>query len=81
MTKDDILRMALEAELIYTSRGRLWMDAGEPGEELELFAALVAAEEREACADLCDDYDALNWDDYGDYITGLGNRIRERGKP
>jgi hypothetical protein len=73
MTKDDILRMALEAELIYTTRGRLWMDAGEPGEELELFAALVAAEEREACAKVCAE-DASGRDSGGYYAEIIRDR-------
>ena len=43
MTKDDIIRMAREARL-----------EGYP-DELERFANLVAAAEREACAKVCDD--------------------------
>ena len=44
MTRDDIIRMALEAQmpLIYSDVA------------LERFAALVAAHEREACAKACD---------------------------
>jgi len=61
MNKEDIIRMAREADLIYWrpnsrfSDGVWWMDAGEPGDELERFAALVAAHEREACAKLCEE--------------------------
>ena len=53
MTQDEIIRMAREAgayekyEIYYF-----------PVEELERFAALVAAHEREACAKVCDDYAA-----------------------
>ena len=60
MTREDIIRMAREADLVYWkpnsafSDGVWWMDAGELGDELESFAALVAAaakaEEHEACA-------------------------------
>ena len=52
MTRDDIIRMAREA-------GFVGMD-GDHG-ALRRFAALVAAAEREACADLCDELgDASN---------------------
>ena len=62
MNQDDIIRMAREADLIYWrpnsrfSDGVWWMDAGEPGDELERFAALVAAYEREACAKIIETY-------------------------
>ena len=51
MTKDDIIRMAREAGLaiVYDERDEDgWL-------ELERFAALVAAHEREECAKLCED--------------------------
>ena len=58
MTREDIIHMAREAGLIYWTHNRWWMDAGEFGEEIERFAALiasrVAAEEREACAKVLD---------------------------
>jgi len=47
-----VIEMAVEAELVYwmsnlaRTKGRWWMDAGEPGEELERFAELVRADER-----------------------------------
>lgn len=47
MTRDDIIAMAREAGLIYWTHNRWWMDAGEFGEEIERFAALVAAHIRE----------------------------------
>jgi hypothetical protein len=52
--------MAREAELVYWlpnstyTNGRWWMDAGEPGEELKAFEALVRADEREKCAKVCE---------------------------
>jgi hypothetical protein len=62
MTRDDILRMARQANL-----------EGYP-EELERFAALVAAAEREACADICDQHAS---------VEGIAQRcaaeIRKRG--
>tara|TARA_R110000822_G_C14919164_1_gene451195 strand:+ start:104 stop:412 length:309 start_codon:yes stop_codon:yes gene_type:complete len=45
MTKDDIIRMAVKCQLLNTgNRGGIYADA------LETFANLVAADEREACA-------------------------------
>jgi hypothetical protein len=51
MTRDDIIRMAREAQLPYYFR------TGEITniEQVERFAALVAAAEREACAEICDE--------------------------
>ena len=55
MTRDDIVRMALEAgflkhaDALYTNHR-----FGDCIGELERFAALVAAAEREACAKVCD---------------------------
>jgi hypothetical protein len=53
MNRDDIIRMAREAGLVrwlpnstYTD-GCWWIEAHEPDESLEQFAALVAAAERE----------------------------------
>ena len=45
MTRDDIIRMAREANL--------WMTSDERIAAVECFAALVAAAEREACAKVC----------------------------
>jgi hypothetical protein len=51
MTKDEILSMAQHC---WPSDKRMWsVDADLP--RLELFAALVAEKEREACAKACDD--------------------------
>ena len=51
MTRDDIIRMAREAQMPYYYR------TGEVTnlEQLERFAALIAAAEREACAWVCDE--------------------------
>lgn len=47
----DTIEMAHEAKLIYwmstRTIGRWWMDAGEPGEELKTFEALVRADQDE----------------------------------
>ena len=51
MTRDDIIRMAREANC--TTPGQVFQFTIE---ELKRFAALVAAHEREACADILLDY-------------------------
>jgi hypothetical protein len=48
MTRDDIIRMARKAG-VYAAHTELTLMAG-----LERFAALVAAAEREACAQVCE---------------------------
>ena len=57
MTKDDIIRMAREAgiptsEVVIKGNGTHLRSV-----DIERFAALVAAAEREACAKLCEEYD------------------------
>jgi hypothetical protein len=75
MTKEDIIRMAREA-------------CGEPAwdggvewtwKELERFANLVAAAEREACAKVLDEMAAK--DKLTNYYTVAALVIRERGAP
>jgi hypothetical protein len=70
MTRDDIIRMAREAQMPYYYR------TGEVTnlEQLERFAALVASAEREACAKVCDD---LVLDQYS--ASGCAAAIRARG--
>ena len=65
MTRDDITRMALEAGFSE------W--AVRTPQDIERFAALVAADEREACAKVCDKH----WDDNGQNCAAA---IRERGQ-
>ena len=53
MDREEIIRMAREAEFeVYGTD--VWITDGWWTEELEHFAALVAAAEREACATVCD---------------------------
>ena len=76
MTRDDIIRMAREAGLLVIETA----DGGEAvytwphgiTDELERFAALVAAAEREAVLDLVDAYAKNN--------TDLAAAIRARGQ-
>ena len=52
MDREDIIRMAREAGFqVYETD--VWITDGWWTEELEPFAALVAAAEREACASIC----------------------------
>lgn len=74
MTRDDIIRMAREAgmaefqEVMYNN---FWTA---DQKELERFAALVAAAEREACAKICDEFC------YGSTKILVEKAIRERGQ-
>jgi hypothetical protein len=36
--------------------------------------------EREACAKLCEELDAMNWSDFGEYKSGYADDIRARGQ-
>ena len=83
MNKDEIIRMALESGFVVD--GDSWIHAGAVlidgrksiDKQLKNFAALVAAAEREDCAELCDDLD----DDLPDGLAGwqYGEAIRARG--
>lgn len=79
MTRDDILRMAREAGLheddgVWYSRSDV--DADVTTDDLERFAAIVAAEEREACARVCDELDR-RWINQAEKCA---ERIRARSK-
>ncbi len=75
MTRDDIIRMARESGFEVDSDD-VWITDGFWVEELERFAKLVAAAEREACADI-----AENWRCNGMPRTVLADQIRARGAP
>ena len=55
LSSDDVLRMARESGVLLTTPGgvAIWCP-----DEIERFAALVAAAEREACAKVCDELKA-----------------------
>lgn len=36
--------------------------------------------EREACAKLCEELDAMTWSDFGEYSSGYADYIRARGQ-
>ena len=87
MNREDIIRMAREAGMEQDGENFF-----SPGHEeidvhitdLERFAALVAAAEREACAKVCDDkHDTWRWDDESDSASGprdCAAAIRARGQ-
>lgn len=56
MTRDDIIRMAREADIIDFRDADDDPHTAQMVEFLERFAALVAAAEREACAKVCDSF-------------------------
>ena len=81
MTRDDITRMAREAGL-----APICSACDEPNfnyayedwdEELTRFAALVRADEREACAKLADSMRDKT-SRYADYLGDVGEAIRSR---
>lgn len=84
MNREDIIRVAREAEIdgvIQTTSGRsVALDM----HKIERFAALVAAVEREACAKVCDDlHHQWRWDDEPDSSSGprdCAAAIRARGQ-
>jgi hypothetical protein len=80
MTREDIIRMAQEANILEPMgfdkpNMAQWRD--DIVRELERFAALVAADEREACAKVCEE------DAFVEQWKGLAEavkRIRARGQ-
>ena len=83
MTKEDIIRMALEAGLAFDSEEypEIWQTYMNVGrEEIERFAQLVAEAEREACAKVCEEYETSN--DIADtWLNIVSEVIRARGNP
>ena len=78
MTRDDIIRLAVEAKLVCHWDGgcaSAWVEGHDLTPYLERFAALVAAAEREACAKVCDD-----WPNGRDNVYSIGVAIRARGQ-
>ena len=77
MTKDDIIKLAREAGFLIDTHAQKYQPNcilsthGLIDENLQRFATLVAAHEREACAKWLDFYDGLN--------GRRAEAIRERG--
>jgi hypothetical protein len=82
MTRDDIIKLALEAGFCKDSNGIYFRRAVTPDSDLlpllERFAALVAAAEREACAKVCDEL--RDEDGFEPYGTECAAAIRARGE-
>ncbi len=78
MTSDDIIRMAREAGLgtvlchNSVEGDRVWIEGADWHDELERFAALVAAAEREACASMVDHILKEGGGTYGKAIRARG---------
>jgi hypothetical protein len=77
MTQDEIIEMAREAGLV--------VDENRSGfDDLEIFAKLVAAKEREACANVADKIsDKYGWTYFGnevDTADEIAAAIRARGE-
>lgn len=72
MTQDDVIQMAHIAGLThYVEQHSLF------GARIFKLAQLVAAKEREACADVCDQFDSEN--PFIGQAQAVANAIRERG--
>ena len=73
----NIIELANESGLTYYGMGK---DRARFIHYLEVFAALVAAHEREECAKLCDDMDSIS-DYYGSRVELIcAEAIRARGE-
>ena len=73
MTQDEIIEMGIKADLC-DEHGTINLEYGYLN-EIIAFAKLVAQHEREACADI-----AENWRSNGMPRTGVANEIRARGQ-
>ena len=79
MTRDDIIRLAFDAHLLnyvdLETPRRYFIRADADVEEVERFAAHVAAAEREACALVAESYEPT----CDTCPSGVANAIRGRG--
>ena len=71
MNREEVICMAEEAGISIGAFG------GRYQRQLERFAALVAAAEREACAKVCEEYDTARQDNYACLCAAA---IRKRGE-
>ena len=73
MTQDEIIEMAIQAGAS-PDENKIWLMYAE---EIETFAKLVAAKEREACAKVCEEAGTVEqWDG----LSEAADRIRARGE-
>jgi hypothetical protein len=75
MDKADVIRISMEVGLI-NEAGDSYISI----EDMQRFAALVAAAEREACANVCDSYDVAEDVCSSDTAEGIAIAIRARGQ-
>ena len=76
MTRDEAIKLAEEANIgTYIN-----LESYLVGSHLERFATLVAAAEREACANVCDSYDVADDVCSSDTAEGIAIAIRARGQ-
>ena len=74
MKREDVIRMAKEAGVIPVMRPHLHMEPiwwSVTIEDIERFAALVAASERERCAKVCANYIDPMWRNFPQYTTAM----------
>jgi hypothetical protein len=70
MTQDEIIEMYMQvSKELCNDTGWCLEGVGEP---LQMFAKLVAAKEREACAKVCEAQDEYGWQQYADAIRARG---------
>ena len=80
MTQDEIIEMAMEARLAFDSEEypEIWQTYMYVGkQEIEAFAKLVAAKEREACAKIVEDSPSYDWHKFACEAAAA---IRARGE-
>ncbi len=83
MNRDDIIRMARETgleQVVSIALDGTKIVSCPPLPELERFAALVAAAEREECAKLCDELANSESDHEAGGAIRIQNAIRARGQ-
>ena len=72
-----IIEMAREAGFeVDEDIANVWVSDAYIGDKLERFDALVRADEREACAKVCDEYTGQDYDTVSDILAAA---IRARG--
>jgi hypothetical protein len=77
MDRDTIIRLAIEAKLVCDWDGgcaSAWVEGHDLTPYLERFAALVAEQEREACAKVCE-----AWGEWQGNTEIIAKAIRARG--
>ena len=82
MTHEEIIAMAREAgfDMSRLPSIRAANVYGEVNDELAIFAALVAAKDREACAEIAEKEDVASTDDPFGVQSCIADAIRARGQ-